>query len=112
MTPAEIARVGLADAPDLGRQEVTHRAADARAFRTPSLRNVALTAPYMHDGSLATLQDVLDHYIAGGWPADTAQDARIRPLAISTDERDAVVAFLNSLTAGVRPGRGAAASVR
>jgi cytochrome c peroxidase len=105
LLPADVARVGVADAPDLGRQEVTHRAADARAFRTPSLRNVALTAPYMHDGSLATLEDVLDHYIAGGWPADVAQDARIRPLPLAPEDRAAVVAFLRSLTAGTLPGR-------
>jgi cytochrome c peroxidase len=98
LTPEETARIGLRDAPDLGRQEVTRRAADARAFRTPSLRNVALTAPYMHDGSLATLEAVVDHYIAGGWPADPAQDARLRPLAIDAQARDALVAFLRSLT--------------
>ena len=50
-TPQTLRRIGVPDAPDLGRHEVTRRAADARAFRTPSLRNVALTAPYMHDGS-------------------------------------------------------------
>jgi cytochrome c peroxidase len=98
LTPAEIARVGVTDAPDLGRQEVTHRAADARAFRTPSLRNVALTAPYMHDGSFDTLEQVVDHYIAGGWPADPAQDPRISPLALDRAGRDAIVAFLRSLT--------------
>lgn len=98
LTPAEIARVGVADAPDLGRQEITHRAADARTFRTPSLRNVALTAPYMHDGSFDTLEEVVDHYIAGGWPADAAQDPGIRPLALDRTGRDAIVAFLRSLT--------------
>lgn len=98
MTPDELRRVGVPDAGDLGRQEVTARAADARAFRTPSLRNVALTAPYMHDGSFATLEAVLEHYIAGGWPSDPTQDPRIRPLPIGRDERDAIVAFLRSLT--------------
>lgn len=98
LTPSELARVGQADAPDLGRQELSHRTEDARAFRTPSLRNVALTAPYMHDGSLATLEDVVDHYRAGGWPADPAQDPRIRPLALDTAERDALVAFLKTLS--------------
>lgn len=53
-------RIGVLDAPDRGRQEVTGRARDLRAYRTPSLRNVALTAPYMHDGSFATLEEVLD----------------------------------------------------
>ena len=48
------------------RSELVHRAEDRGLFRPPSLRNVALTAPYMHDGSLATLRDVLEHYAAGG----------------------------------------------
>lgn len=100
LTPQEVARVGVVDAPDMGRQEVTGRAADARAFRTPSLRNVALTAPYMHDGSFDTLESVVDHYNVGGWPADPAQDARIRPLALDAEGRDALVAFLRALTSG------------
>jgi cytochrome c peroxidase len=98
MTPDELRRVGVPDASDLGRQEVTMQASDARAFRTPSLRNVALTAPYMHDGSFDTLEEVLDHYMAGGWPADPGQDPRIGPLPISRDDRDAILAFLRSLT--------------
>lgn len=98
LTPGNIARIGVSDSPDLGRQEVTGRAADARAFRTPSLRNVALTAPYMHDGSFDTLEEVVDHYVSGGWPADPAQDARIHPLALDRAGRDAIVAFLRSLT--------------
>jgi cytochrome c peroxidase len=46
--------------------DVTHRAADMGKFRVPTLRNVALTAPYMHDGSLASLEQVIDHYARGG----------------------------------------------
>lgn len=91
-------RIGLPDAPDLGRWEVTHDPADLRAFRTPSLRNVALTAPYMHDGSLATLEDVLDHYARGGTPSDPQQDPRIRPFALDGADRAALLAFLRSLT--------------
>ncbi len=105
MSPAEVARVGVPDDADLGRQEVTGRAADTRAFRTPSLRNVALTAPYMHNGALATLNEVLEHYSVGGWPADAAQNARIKPLALTHEERDALVAFLESLTAESLPRR-------
>jgi cytochrome c peroxidase len=103
MTRDELRRIGVPDASDLGRQEVTGQASDARAFRTPSLRNVALTAPYMHDGSFDTLEEVLDHYMAGGWQADLQQDRRIRPLPISRDERDAIVAFLRSLTSPQLP---------
>ena len=104
LTPVEVARIGVADGADLGRQEVTRRSADARAFRTPSLRNVALTAPYMHDGSFATLEAVVDHYASGGWPADPAQDARIRPLALDPSDRSALLAFLRSLTSEHLPG--------
>lgn len=103
LTPADLARIGVADGTDLGRQEVTGRAADARAFRTPSLRNVALTAPYMHDGSIATLEQVVDHYVSGGWPADPAQDPRIRPLALDAADRAALVAFLRALTSDHLP---------
>lgn len=104
VTPETLRTIGVADAPDLGRAEVTGRAADRRAFRTPSLRNVALTAPYMHDGSLTTLDEVLDHYARGGWPADAQQDARIRPLAMDADTRRALIAFLESLTSPAAAG--------
>ena len=101
LTPAEIARFGTPDRPDLGRFEISGRPEDLRAFRTPSLRNVARTGPYMHDGSLATLDAVLDHYVAGGSPDDPAQDPLIRPLQLSGDDRAALLAFLQSLTSPV-----------
>jgi len=82
---------------DRGLIEVTHRAADMGKFRVPTLRNVALTAPYMHDGSLATLEAVLDHYARGG-RRSPHQDARIRPIALSPAERSDLLAFLASLT--------------
>jgi cytochrome c peroxidase len=53
-------------APNRGVCEHTRRPADLGRFKTPTLRNIALTAPYMHDGSIATLEEVLDHYAAGG----------------------------------------------
>jgi cytochrome c peroxidase len=65
-------------------------------FRTPSLRNVARTAPYMHDGSLKTLKQVVDFYVGGGNSNDHL-DPQIRPLELSGRERDALVAFLESL---------------
>ncbi len=98
VTPQTLRRIGVPDADDLGRFEVTRRAEDQRAFRTPSLRNVALTAPYMHDGSFDTLADVIDHYARGGTPEDPQQDPRIRPLALDAADRRALVAFLESLT--------------
>ncbi len=101
LTPAELLRIGAPDAADEGRFEVSGDEADRRAYRTPTLRNVALTAPYMHDGSLLTLQDVLDHYAAGGTPSDPLQDGRIAAFAFVPGERDDLIAFLRSLTSPV-----------
>jgi cytochrome c peroxidase len=98
LTPAELLRIGAPDAPDEGRFEVTGDQADRRAYRTPTLRNVALTPPYMHDGSLLTLQDVLRHYAEGGTPSDPLQDGRIAPFPFTPGERDDLIAFLRSLT--------------
>lgn len=83
-------------APDLGRFEITLDPADRFAFKTPGLRNVARTAPYMHDGSLATLEAVVDFYDRGGGDVGD-KDARIVPLGLSAHEKQALVAFLRSL---------------
>jgi cytochrome c peroxidase len=82
---------------DRGLIEVTRRAGDMGKFRVPTLRNVALTAPYMHDGSLATLNAVLDHYARGGHK-NPQQDARIKPFSLSSMQRLDLLAFLNCLT--------------
>jgi cytochrome c peroxidase len=82
---------------DLGRYEITEDPDDRWKYKTPSLRNVALTAPYMHDGSLATLHDVVAFYNAGG-VAHELLDPRIRPLGLDAGEVDDLVAFLESLT--------------
>jgi cytochrome c peroxidase len=94
---ALVASVGEPKAGDLGRYEVSQDPADRWRYRTPSLRNVALTAPYMHDGSLATLEDVVVFYDAGGVPNEVL-DPLIRPLGLLADERDDLVAFLEALT--------------
>lgn len=83
--------------PDLGRFEITGRQEDRHAFRTPSLRNVALTAPYMHDGSLPTLRDVVEWYDRGG-SADPGKDPLVRPLRLSEAQKRQLEAFLKSLT--------------
>jgi cytochrome c peroxidase len=84
--------------PDLGRYVQTKRDADKGAFRTPSLRNVALTPPYMHDGSVKTLKDVVDFYVGGG-SSNPHLDPLIRPLShLTRQEREDLVAFLESLT--------------
>jgi cytochrome c peroxidase len=86
-------------APNLGVYEHTRRAEDVGKFRVPSLRNVALTAPYMHDGSIATLAEVIDHYVAGGRAhANPNRDPRLRPLDLTTQNKADLVAFLESLT--------------
>jgi cytochrome c peroxidase len=84
---------------DLGRYEVTRVEADKGAFRTPGLRNVAKTGPYMHDGSLKTLKDVVDFYDGGG-SSNAHLDPEIKELKLSAREREDLVAFLESLTGG------------
>src|SRR5690606_23328323 len=85
------------DLSELGRFTVTRSRADIGAFKTSQGRNVGVTAPYMHDGSLQTLWDVIDHYNKGG-EANPFLDGGIEPLALSEREIDQLVAFLFSLT--------------
>ncbi len=89
--------VGIVPQNDLGLYEVTQNPRDRWRYTTPSLRNVALSAPYMHDGSLATLKDVIDYYDRGGHP-EGVQDPRVHPLGLTTEEKDDLLAFLKSLT--------------
>lgn len=84
---------------DLGRYEVTGLPADRWRYRTPTLRNAALTAPYMHDGSLPSLRDVLLFYNQGGVPNEVL-DPLISPLGLSDTEIDDLLTFLQSLTGG------------
>jgi cytochrome c peroxidase len=86
------------DLSALGRFLVTKRESDIASFKTPNLRNVLLTAPYFHDGSHATLWDVMDHYNKGAGLKDPYLDEDIVPLALSERDIDDVVAFLASLT--------------
>ncbi len=85
------------DLSELGRFMVTHNRADIGSFRTPLILNAGITAPYMHDGSLATLWDVIDHYNKGG-EANLFLDGGIEPLALSEEEINQLVAFLFTLT--------------
>ena len=82
---------------DDGRFEVTGREADKWRYRTPSLRNIALTGPYMHDGSIATLEGVVAFYAEGGG-GDPAQDPRTRYVQLTESDQEALVAFLRTLT--------------
>jgi cytochrome c peroxidase len=88
---------------DSGRYLVTRDPRHLGAFKTPTLREVARTAPYMHDGSLATLEEVIDFYERGGHPSPQL-DAEIRPLRLTPDDKHALVAFLHSLSGRVREG--------
>ncbi|MFD2640808.1 cytochrome-c peroxidase [Pseudomonas japonica] len=82
---------------DTGRYWVTRKMEDWGAFKTPMLRNIELTPPYMHDGSLSTLQDVVEFYNKGGIKNPNLAPG-IRPLYLSDDEVQAIVMFLKSLT--------------
>ena len=84
--------------PDLGRFLVTGRDADWAAFKTPTIRNVAATAPYMHDGSLPTLAAVVDWYAQGGWP-NRNLDFRfswLEPGSLSSQDKADLVAFIEA----------------
>lgn len=87
----------LTEFPDLGVGGVTGTLFQNGMFRVPSLRNVALTAPYMHDGRFETLEEVIDHYASGGHYADNV-DANIQPFTLSEQDQLDLLAFLHSLT--------------
>ena len=83
--------------PDLGRFVVTKDVQDTGGFKTPTIRNVALSAPYMHDGSLATLEEVVQWYDKGGHPNPHLSD-KIKPLKLSEQEQADLVAFMKACT--------------
>jgi len=82
---------------ELGRFNVTKTFADLGKFKTPTLRNIALTAPYMHDGSMKTLEEVIEHYDKGG-DKNRYIDAKIFPLHLTQQEKADLVAFMQALT--------------
>lgn len=82
---------------DIGRAKVTELPSDVGKFKVPTLRNVAVTAPYMHDGSLATLDEVVEHYSSGGINNATS-DPIIQPLELTAQEKSDLVSFLVALT--------------
>ncbi len=86
----------LFDFVDQGRGEITQTPFDNGAFRVPTLRNIELTAPFMHDGRFTTLDEVLDHYVSGGNKADNL-GAVIRPLQLNEQNREALKAFIMTL---------------
>lgn len=72
-----------------------HRGPEKGGFKTPSLREVSRTAPYFHDGSVASLEEVVDHYTLGG---NASAPSDIHPLELKADEKAALVAFLRALS--------------
>ena len=82
---------------DNGRRDVTLAEEDIGKFKIPTLRNVALSAPYMHDGSLGSLEEVIDHYDSGG-KNHPNKDERIRPLDLTEQEKGDLLHFLEALT--------------
>ena len=81
------------DEPDIGREAISKLGGDRGSFKTPSLREIARTGPYMHDGSLATLEDVVEYYNKGATPNEFL-DEGIFPLKLSDEKKAALVAFL------------------
>lgn len=97
-TDYEFYNIGLYEQyADIGRERKTHLAEDNGKFKTPTLRNIALTGPYMHDGSLSTLQEVIDFYNGGGHNHPN-KDNKISELNLSESEQNDLIAFLNTLT--------------
>jgi cytochrome c peroxidase len=88
---------------DPGRYTVTNLDEDRGAFKTPTLRNVAQLGPFMHDGSLATLADVVEHYVQGGIE-NPHLDPDIEPVELTNKEKHALIEFLESLTGPVAEG--------
>jgi cytochrome c peroxidase len=87
---------------ELGRFNVTKDLADIGKFKTPTLRNIALTAPYMHDGSMKTLEEVIEHYDKGG-DKNKFIDTKIFPLHLTKQEKQDLVAFMKALTSQAYP---------
>jgi cytochrome c peroxidase len=96
--------IGLDAAPrDIGRADFTGNASDIGRFKIPTLRNVALTAPYMHDGRFATLNEVIEHYSTGISASPNLDPVLVknglpRQMMISEGEKQSIIAFLNTLT--------------
>lgn len=95
--------VGMkAEKPDLGRYDVTKEDKDRGAFKTPTIRNVALTAPYMHDGSLKTLEEVVEFYAKGG-EANPHLDPKMKKLNLTPQDKADLVAFMQACTGEFPP---------
>ncbi len=95
---------------DAGRMKVTNDPKDWAAFKTPTVRDIARTAPYMHDGSEKTLESVVEYYDRGGFP-NKNRDPLMRPLGLSAEEKRALVAFLKALDGEIQNAQAPTAEV-
>jgi len=100
------------DMSALGRFLITKKDKDTASFKTPDIRNVLVTGPYFHDGSQATLWDVIDHYNKGDGLQNPYLDEDMQPLALTETDIDDLVAFLASLTSAIYKEQGAAELAR
>lgn len=88
--------------PDLGRAKITNDPKDTGAFKTPTLRDIAKSAPYFHDGSAATLEEAVDIMLKGGIPNEHLDTTNLKPHNVLPDQRQALLDFLRSLTVDCR----------
>ena len=88
--------------PDLGRFAVTQVEKDKGAFKTPTIRNVAFSAPYMHDGAMETLEEVVEHYNKGGTPNKWLSD-KMSPLKLTDQEKIDLVEFMRACSGSFPP---------
>ena len=88
---------------DSGRFEVTSKQQDRGKFKTPTLREIDRTAPYMHDGSIATIEEVIEYYDRGGNP-NPYLDVELRVLRLTAEEKEALLQFLRALSGNIREG--------
>jgi cytochrome c peroxidase len=98
-TDEKLHNTGFVQGADLGRAQVVPRLSNTYRFKTPSLRDVSKTAPYLHDGSVASLREVVELYNRGG-RFSQYRDSEIRPLQLTRREIDGLVAFLKALDGG------------
>ena len=102
LTDNQFSRVGLVS-DDPGRAAIDPVSGPRGGFKTPSLREVSRTAPYFHDGSAASLEEVVEHYVRGG---NATVERDIHPLELTKDEKAALVAFLRALSSSRQTGLG------
>lgn len=104
LTDEDFHVTGVGNGADPGRFHFSRRPPDRASFKTPTLRNVAQAPPYFHDGSAATLAAVIEYYDKGGPAGLDNLDWEMRPLHLSSEEKAALVAFLEALTGTIREG--------